>query len=110
MKDKNQKHFLDDTVKRAKIENAHREAENIYNYNKWKDNHEKMVDHELKKRQHKDHKVIKAVLIGILLALIIEIVYILIINDPQTLSIAFKEIKQHLNEIWIIIINLTIAK
>ena len=44
MKDKNQKHFLDDTVKRAKIENAHREAENIYNYNKWKDNHEKMVD------------------------------------------------------------------
>ena len=24
MKDKNQKHFLDDTVKRAKIENAHR--------------------------------------------------------------------------------------
>lgn len=25
MKDKNQKHFLDDTVKRAKIENAHRE-------------------------------------------------------------------------------------
>ena len=29
MKDKNQKHFLDDTVKRAKIENAHREAENI---------------------------------------------------------------------------------
>ena len=77
-------------------------------YNKWKDNHEKMVDHELKKMQHKDHKVIKAVLIGILLALIIEIVYILIINDPQTLSIAFKEIKQHLNEIWIIIINLTI--
>ena len=76
MKDKNQKHFLDDTVKRAKIENAHREAENIYNYNKWKDNHEKMVDHELKKMQHKDHKVIKAVLIGILLALIIEIVYI----------------------------------
>ena len=102
MKDKNQIHFLDDTVKRAKIENAHREAENIYNYNTWKDNHEKM--------QHKDHKVIKAVLIGILLALIIEIVYILIINDPQTLSIAFKEIKQHLNEIWIIIINLTIAK
>lgn len=34
MKDKNQKHFLDDTVKRAKIENAHREAENIYNYKK----------------------------------------------------------------------------
>ena len=69
-----------------------------------------MVDHELKKMQQKDHKVIKAVLIGILLALIIEIVYVLIINDPQTLSTAFQEIKQHLNEIWIIIVNLTIAK
>ena len=69
-----------------------------------------MVDHELKKMQHKDHRVIKAVLIGILLALIIEIVYVLIINDPQTLSTAFQEIKQHLNEIWKIIINLTTAK
>ena len=105
MKDKNQKHFLDDTVKRAKIENAHREAENIYNYNKWKDNHEKMVNHELKKMQHKDHKVIKAVLIGILLALIIEIVYILIINDPQTLTwiihgVAVKVAESHIVTIF----------
>lgn len=41
MNNKNSKHFLDETVQRAKIENAQREAEQIYNYNKWKDNHEK---------------------------------------------------------------------
>ena len=53
MNNKNSKHFLDETIQRAKIENAQREAEQIYNYNKWKDNHEKMVEHELRKRQHR---------------------------------------------------------
>ena len=52
MNNKNSKHFLDETVQRAKIENAQREAEQIYNYNKWKDNHEKMVKHELRKRDN----------------------------------------------------------
>lgn len=44
MNNKNSKHFLDETVQRAKIENAQREAEQIYNYNKWKDNHENIVE------------------------------------------------------------------
>ena len=108
MNNKNSKHFLDETVKRAKIENAQKDAENIYNYNKWKDNHEKMVEHELKKMQHKEPNIFKAILIGVLLALAVEIIYILIINDPETLVTAFQEIKQKLNEIGAIIISLTI--
>lgn len=108
MNNKNSKHFLDETVRRAKIENAQKDAENIYNYNKWKDNHEKMVEHELKKMQRKESNVFKAILIGVLLALAVEIIYILIINDPETLVTAFQEIRQKLNEIGAIIIGLTI--
>ena len=110
MNNKNSKHFLDETVQRAKIENAQREAEQIYNYNKWKDNHEKMVEHEVRKRQHQEPSAVKCILIGILLALAIEIIYILIINDPETLLTAFQAIKQKFGEIWEIIINLTIPK
>lgn len=110
MNNKNSKHFLDETIKRAKIENAQREAEQIYNYNKWKDNHEKMVEFELQKKQRKTPSAIKCILIGILLALVIEIIYILIINNPETLLTAFQEIKQKLGEIWGIIIDLTIPK
>lgn len=110
MNNKNSKHFLDETIKRAKIENAQREAEQIYNYNKWKDNHEKMVEFELQKKQRKKTSAIKCILIGILLALVIEIIYILIINNPETLLTAFQEIKQKLGEIWGIIIDLTIPK
>lgn len=110
MNNKNSKHFLDETIKRAKIENAQREAEQIYNYNKWKDNHEKMVEFELQKKQHKKPSAIKCILIGILLALVIEIIYILIINNPETLLTAFQEIKQKLGEIWGIIIDLTIPR
>ena len=108
MNNKNSKHFLDETVRRAKIENAQKDAENIYNYNKWKDSHEKMVEHELKKMQRKEPNVFKAILIGVLLALAIEVIYILIINDPETLITAFQEIRQKLNEIGSIIISLTI--
>ena len=110
MNNKNSKHFLDETIKRAKIENAQREAEQIYNYNKWKDNHEKMVEFELQKKQRKKTSAIKCILIVILLALVIEIIYILIINNPETLLTAFQEIKQKLGEIWGIIIDLTIPK
>ena len=110
MNNKNSKHFLDETVQRAKIENAQREAEQIYNYNKWKDSHEKMVEHELRKRQHREPSAVKCILIGILLALAIEIIYILIINDPETLLTAFQAIKQQFGEIWEIIIDLTIPK
>ena len=110
MNNKNSKHFLDEKIKRAKIENAQREAEQIYNYNKWKDNHEKMVEFELQKKQRKKPSAIKCILIGILLALVIEIIYILIINNPETLLTAFREIKQKLGEIWGIIIDLTIPK
>ena len=85
-------------------------AEQIYNYNKWKDNHEKMVEHELRKRQHREPSAIKCILIGVLLALVIEIIYILIINDPETLLTAFQAIKQKFGEIWEIIIDLTIPK
>ena len=45
-----------------------------------------------------------------LLALAIEIIYILIINDPETLLTAFQAIKQKFGEIWEIIIDLTIPK
>lgn len=110
MNNKNSKHFLDETVQRAKIENAQREAEQIYNYNKWKDNHEKMVEHELRKRRHREPSAVKCILIGVLLALAIEIIYILIINDPKTLLTAFQAIKQKFGEIWEIIIDLTIPK
>ena len=110
MNNKNSKHFLDETIQKAKIENAQREAEQIYNYNKWKDNHEKMVEHELRKRQHQEPSAVKCILIGVLLALAIEIIYILIINDPETLLTAFQAIKQKFGEIWKIIIDLTIPK
>lgn len=110
MNNKNSKHFLDETIKRAKIENAQREAEQIYNYNKWKDSHEKMVEYELQRKQRKKPSAIKCILIGILLALVIEIIYILIINNPETLLTAFQEIKQKLGEIWGIIIDLTIPR
>ena len=110
MNNKNSKHFLDETIQRAKIENAQREAEQIYNYNKWKDNHEKMVEHELRKRQHREPSAVKCILIGVLLALAIEIIYILIINEPETLLTAFQAIKQKFGEIWKIIIDLTIPK
>ncbi|MFR5106103.1 MAG: hypothetical protein ACLTEB_12870 [Blautia obeum] len=53
---------------------------------------------------------IKCILIGVLLALVIEIIYISIINDPETLLTAFQAIKQKFGEIWEIIIDLTIPK
>ena len=110
MNNKNSKHFLDETIKRAKIENAQREAEQIQNYDKSNDNPEEMVALQLQNKQRKKPSAIKCILIGILLALVIEIIYILIINNPETLLTAFQEIKQKLGEIWGIIIDLTIPK
>lgn len=110
MKKKNQPHFLDETVKRAKLEKAQKEARQIYNYNNWQENHEKMVNRELRKLSRKNSNVFKAILIALLLALIIEIIYILTINDPKTIMAAIEGIKKNLNEIKNIIIELTIPK
>ncbi len=79
MKKKN--HFLDETIKRTKIENAQKEARDIYNYNQWKDRHDRMVDQELRKLNRKAVSPGKAIIIGILLAFLIEVFIILINNQ-----------------------------
>lgn len=107
MKEKKNQHFLDETIKRAKIENAQKEAKNIYNYNEWKENHDRLVDHELRKMNRKKITVGKAVAIGILLAVIIEILIIVTNNNFTAITKAVNEIKYHFKEIINIIIQLS---
>ena len=108
MKKKN--HFLDETIKRTKIENAQKEARDIYNYNEWKNNHDRMVDHELRKLNRKIVNPGKAIMVGILLAILIYIFIILINNDINTIQIALEEIKDHLEEIRKILLELSTIK
>ncbi len=108
MKKKN--HFLDETIKRTKIENAQKEARDIYNYNQWKDRHDRMVDQELRKLNRKAVSPGKAIIIGILLAFLIEVFIILINNDINTIGIALDGIKDHLREIGKILLELSTIK
>lgn len=107
MKEKKNQHFLDETIKRAKIENAQKEAKNIYNYNEWKENHDRLVEHELRKMNRKKITVGKAIAIGILLAVIIEILIIVTNNNVAAITAAINEIKYHFKEIINIIIKLS---
>lgn len=56
---KKQKHFLDEIVEQNRIEKAQREARKIYNYNQWKNQHDKLVENELRKLEKKNHKLKK---------------------------------------------------
>ena len=55
MKNKNTdfQRALNKKIEQSRIENARREARNIHNYNKWKSNHDRLVQKELRKLERK---------------------------------------------------------
>lgn len=50
---------LDEKIAEAKIEKARKEAEKINNYNKWKNEHDRLVQKELRKLERKNKPKIR---------------------------------------------------